>query len=229
LLETGFEATQDLHVGGEVGMGRTIGLLMASLTMALVASADLSSLGFKPVIAQPLLSEANAEPTYTLLGVSFSSPERFSSPIAAPQQGVSLLYPATSTPGNEDFKVTLRSLPPKDAILDALSEAELQQWARYTQLGLQRQPDGKIERTILGRRLIGDLQIDRSRRQMVSEIYILSLSTGHRLLLTFETNQRLSLQKAEDLIGTIATSMEELPNNSKAWKDSFRWQKRKAN
>lgn len=213
-------------------MRKQMGWLLATLALGCSLGAGVASQA--PVIAQQtgaqpnLLGAANSANTYSLLGVTFNSPEQFSTPMAASQQGVALLYPATATPGNEDFKVTLRSLPPNNAILDSLSESELQQWARYTQLGLQRQADGQIERTILGRRLVGDLQIERSRRQMVTEVYILPLSTGHRLLLTFETNPHLSLQKADALIGTIASSMQELPNNSKAWKDSFRWEKQKA-
>jgi hypothetical protein len=173
---------------------------------------------------QPVIAQAQPESTqaYALMGVSFDSPEPFSAPIAMPQSSVAVLYPATATPGNEDFKVSLRSLPPNDLISERLSEGEFSQWARIALQNPNRPPVGQIERTILGRRLIGDVSIGQSRRQTVSEMFVLSLTSGHRLLITFESTQQLPLSKLERFITTISSSMQEIPANSRAWRESFR-------
>jgi hypothetical protein len=171
-------------------------------------------------------NRSDATTRQNLLGISFQTPEPLSAPVALRGNGVGVLYPATATPGNEDFKLTLMDLPPGDVILDNMSDAEVANWVRFTVLGNNRPVDGRIERTILGRRLIGDLQLQRSRRQTVEEIYLLPLSTGHRLVVTFTSDQGLPLQKIETIIGSIAESMQELPARSPEWRESFRWQKR---
>jgi hypothetical protein len=184
-------------------------------------------LALQSATAQPVAATTQQPTNYTLMGVSFESPEPFSAPMPMPQESVAILYPATATPGNEDFKVTLRSLPPKDLVSDSLTDQEFSQWARVALLGKNRPPVGQIERTILGRRLIGDVQLEQSRRQTVSELFVLSLTSGHRLLITFESNQQLSLPKMERFIGHIASSMQEIPANSKAWRESFRLKTKK--
>jgi hypothetical protein len=214
-----------MQKSGVLAISTTALALLGVTVTTLMVSEGLAS---KPVIAQPVAASNQTNPSaYALMGVTFDSPEPFSAPMSMPQETVAVLYPATATPGNEDFKVSLRSLPPKDIITESLSDEEFAQWARIALQGRNRPPVGRVERTILGRPLIGDVQIDQSRRQMVSEVFVLSLTSGHRLLITFESSQQLALPKMEGFITHIANSMQEIPANSKAWRESFRLKRKK--
>ncbi len=175
-----------------------------------------------PIAAQVATQSAR---TYNLLGVTFQPTVSFSEPTAV-KTGVAVLYPATATPGNEDFRVTLIDMPPSN-LQENMDDTELSQWVRFSLFNSSAPPDATVERTILGKRLVGDVQVRQSRRPTYEEIYIVPLSSGHQLVVSFEASAQLPLEKVESLINTVAQTMQELPPKSKEWKNSYQWQKQK--
>jgi hypothetical protein len=175
-----------------------------------------------PIAAQVATQSAR---TYNLLGISFTPPVSFSEPTAI-KTGVAVLYPDTATPGNEDFKMTLIDLPSNN-LSENLNDEEMSQWVRFSLLNTTSPPDRQVERTILGRRLVGDVQLRQSRRPTYEETYIVPLSNGHQVVVTFEATAQMPLEQVESMISKVSQTMQELTPKSKEWKDSFKWQKQK--
>lgn len=171
----------------------------------------------------PISAQVNVSPgtrVYNLLGITFTPSISLSTPIPV-RDGVAVLYPATATPGNEDFRVTLIDLPINN-LQENMNDIEMSQWVRFSLLNITTPPDGKIERVILGKRLVGDIQLKLAKRETYQEIYLVPLSSRHQLVLTFEADARLPLQTTESLINTVSQTMQEIPPESKEWKRSFR-------
>ncbi len=175
-----------------------------------------------PIAAQVAPQSAR---TYDLLGIRFTPSLSFSEPTAV-KTGVAVLYPATATPGSEDFRITLIDLPAGN-FEENLNDVEMSQWVRFSLLNTTSPPDRQVERTILGKRLIGDVQYRQSRRPTYEEMYIVPLSTGRQLIVTFEATAQMPLEQVESMISAVSQSMQELTPKSKEWKNSFKWQKQK--
>jgi hypothetical protein len=193
------------------------------LSSVAIALALLISQG-SPISSQ--VSSAVGTRTYNLMGITFSPSLSLSEPMPV-RNGVALLYPATATLGNEDFRVTLINLPVNN-VQENLTPTEMSQWVRFSLLNLTKAPEGEIERVILGKRLIGDIQLQKSKREIYQEIYLIPLSAGGQLVMMFDVDTRLSLQTMESLIKQVSQTMQELSPESKEWKRSFKLERKKS-
>lgn len=201
-----------------------------SLVLGLTLLLGLPLISTKLEVKAQTAPESNTAPVdarsnFAILGIAFDTAVPFSKPTKIKTDTVGVLFPPSATPGNQAFMVTLRELPDSSTLFDNLSDEEISTWIRFSTVGGGRPSDGSVERIIAGRDLIGDIQFQRGRRETYSEIYVLPLSTGKRLLLTFQADTRLPLQQVETMIATVAKSMRELPPKSPEWRDSYRWWK----
>ncbi|AHB88125.1 hypothetical protein NK55_03970 [Thermosynechococcus sp. NK55a] len=184
--------------------------------------------------AFPLLMGRASEPTiqtvalvpqrYQLLGLSFETPLPFSPPTPFGENGVAVVYPANAVPGEHELMVSLIALPKIDEVLGGLSDQELRNWLRFTQLGgSPTTTSTPVERRILGRRLRGEVRYLPVPRPIHQELYFMQLQGGQRLALLLEAEDQVPLPVMEEVFNHVTASLQELPPRSPAWKRSFQW------
>ncbi|BAC08782.1 hypothetical protein [Thermosynechococcus vestitus] len=199
------------------------------MRLLLILGCSLTLLG-----AFPLLMGQASEPTieavapgsqrYQLLGLSFETPLPFSPPTAFGENGVTVVYPANAVPGEHELMVSLIGLPKIDDVLGGLSDQELRNWLRFTQLGgSPTTPSAPVERRILGRRLRGEVRYLPVPRPIHQEVYFIQLQGGRRLALLLEAEDQVPLPVMEEVFNHVTASLQELPPRSPAWKRSFQW------
>jgi hypothetical protein len=163
---------------------------------------------------------------YALMGVSFETPVSFSAPTAMGENGVAVVYPANSVPGEHELMVSLISLPPMSDVLGGLSDQELRSWLRFTEVdGPLSAAPGRIERRILGRRVRGEVFYHQTPRPLHQELYLMRLQGGRRLAIIFEADDHVPLPMIEQVFSHVAATAQELAPRSREWKRSFEWWK----
>lgn len=157
--------------------------------------------------------------THTIQSVAFETPFPFSAPVPLGREGVGVLYPATASRGGQQFKITLLQLGPDVTGWTQLSDAELMNLLRFSFMGISAPPSGFKERTLMGRLLRGEVLLKKtSVRESYLEVYLLPLSTGETLVVTFEADTRMPLAQVEEIITTVGRTMRELPPDPKRQK-----------
>lgn len=155
--------------------------------------------------------------TVAAQGVTFTTPVPFSEPIPMGTDAVGVLYPATATPGGQQFLIRLINFTPDSLQASYLSEPELASYVRYRFLGSSGQAQGIRERLLLGNYLQGDVQLKRqSNKVAYVELYLVQLTNGQRLAIAFEADTRMPGAQVEQIISTVAQSMRELPSKRKS-------------
>lgn len=193
-----------------------IGLAMATAAIVPFSQAQTTTVS----------GEANSNPSrYQLLGLTFETPLTFSAP-AGSGEGVAVVYPPTAAPGEHEIMITLIDVLPVDSVLGRLSDHELRLFLRSTGLGsTPTSTPGMIERRILGRRLQGEVYFKGGERPIYQELYLVRLSTGNRMAIALEAEDRTPLALVEEVFSHVANSFAEIPPRTREWRRSFQWHK----
>ncbi|XFA74179.1 hypothetical protein RYO59_002444 [Thermosynechococcaceae cyanobacterium Okahandja] len=194
-------------------------------------SCSLALLGMMPLVSSrandaTLQAVAPTPQRYTLLGLSFETPIPFSTPTALGENGVAVVYPPNSVPGEHELMVSLISLPKMSDVLGELSDQELRSWLRFTEVdGPLSATPARIERPFLGRRVRGELFYHRTPRPIHQELYLMRLQGGRRLAVILEAEEHVPLPMMEQVFSHVAATAQELSPRSREWKRSFEWWK----
>ncbi len=198
-------------------------LLPFACSLALMSGVPLAMV----IASEPTLQAAAPMPQrYALLGLSFETPLPFSAPTAMGENGVAVVYPANSVPGEHELMVSLISLPRLSEVLGELSDQELRSWLRFTEVprSMAAAPT-RVERRILGRWVRGEMLYLQNPRPLHQELYLMRLQGGGRLAIIFEADERVPLPLMEQVFSHVAATAQELPPRSREWKRSFEWWK----
>ncbi|NCJ08237.1 hypothetical protein GS597_17330 [Synechococcales cyanobacterium C] len=153
-----------------------------------------------------------AEPNSQTQHIDFEFPTGFSEPRPLGSEALGLFYPAQAPPGSEQMRITLVELDTERIEWLNMSNQELMSYLKHLFLGVNSPARSYQQRTILGQPLAGEVHL-RQKPQGVSylELYVVPLSTGHHILLAFESDTQMPLQKTEEAIQTITQSLQERP------------------
>lgn len=167
-------------------------------------------------LSVPAAATTQASNTVVAQGVTFTTPVPFSEPIPMGTDAVGILYPATATPGGQQFLIRLIKFTPDSLQASYLSDTELASYVRFRFLGSSGQAQGVRERLLLNNYLQGDVQLKRqSNKVAYVELYTVQLANGQRLAIAFEADTRMPGEQVEQIISTVAQSMQEVPLDRK--------------
>ncbi|MDG2989880.1 hypothetical protein L3556_02860 [Candidatus Synechococcus calcipolaris G9] len=197
--------------------------LFSALIGLTVATGAIAPLGWAQLTPP---AESETQPSrYQLIGVTFETPLTFSPPRGT-GSGVAVVYPPMAAPGDHELMVSLLEIDMPSGILGELTNTELSSFLRYTGLGgaPARRPS-MIERRIFGRRIQGEVFFKEGERPIYQELYLVRLSTGKRMAISLEAEERAPLALVEEVFSHVANSFMELPPRSREWRRSFEWHK----
>jgi hypothetical protein len=147
---------------------------------------------------------------YSWWKVSFDLPLQFSGPVDIGVGAAAFVHPAESEPGQADIEITLVSVPvdlqlsldnDEDAILD---------FVKSTFLGTTKPADESLERTFLGKKIVGGLQDITIPRKGQMETYLIPLSDGDMVAVSVMHEDGISVETSQRIVDALASTMKEL-------------------
>ena len=144
--------------------------------------------------------------------VAFDTPVAFSAPQKAGMDAVTLLQPGTAAPGSGRLEITLVSIP-KDMRegMGMKSDDELAGYVKSTFLGTAKPAEKTVERTFMGKKVVGGVQNVKIPRKAELTLFLIPLSGEDTLALALVRDAAVPADEAESVLGTISRTLAEIP------------------
>jgi len=142
--------------------------------------------------------------------VSFQAPVAFSSPQKVGLDAVVLVHPPESGLGKGQMEITLVAVPKDMQESMGNKDAEIMNYVKTTFLGSALPATKSVERSFLGRKIVGEAQSSTIPKKVEVELYLIPLSDGDKVAVGFKTDSAMAKEKAEDIIKAVAQSFKEI-------------------
>ena len=142
--------------------------------------------------------------------VSFQAPVAFSSPQKVGLDAVALVYPPESGLGKGQMEITLVSVPKDMQESFGNKDAEILSYVKATFLASTLPATKSVERSFLGRKVVGEAQSSSIPKPGEMELYLIPLSDGDKVAVGFKRDSSMPKEKAESIMNTVAQSFKEI-------------------
>lgn len=142
--------------------------------------------------------------------ISFEVPVAFSSPQKIGMDAAAMMHPPESAPGKAQMEITLVGVPKDMAESMGNKEADIMQYVKTTFLGHATPATKKVERSFLGKKVVGEAQATSIPKKGELEVYLIPLSDGDRVALGFVRDTAFPKDKADGVINAVAKSLKEI-------------------
>ncbi len=143
--------------------------------------------------------------------VRFETPTGFSSLQPLGRETLGVIYPASSSTGVPQFVIRLAVLDSEFTFSD-INGQEAMGLIKHRFLGISTPAQTYQQRQFLGQTIQGEVQMQRTYQGVVAtEIYVVPLSVGRKLMIAFEADTQMPLMQVENIINTVASTLEEVP------------------
>jgi len=142
--------------------------------------------------------------------VSFKTPVAFSSPQKVGLDAVALVHPPESGLGRGQMEITLVGVPKDMQESMGNKDAEVLAYVKATFLASTLPATKSVERSFLGKKVVGGAQSVSIPKKGELEIYLVPLSDGDKVAVGFTRDVAMPKEKAESIINMVAQSFKEI-------------------
>jgi len=142
--------------------------------------------------------------------VSFKTPVAFSSPQKIGLDAVALVHPPESGLGKGQLEITLVAIPKDMQESMGNKDAEIMSYVKATFLASTLPAAKSVERSFLGRKVVGEAQSSSIPKPGEMELYLIPLSDGDKVAVGFKRDSSMPKEKAESIMNTVAQSFKEI-------------------
>jgi hypothetical protein len=142
--------------------------------------------------------------------VGFKTPVPFSAPQKAGLDAVVLVHPPESGLGKGQMEITLVAVPKDMQESMGNEDAQILSYVKTTFLGSATPATKSVERSFLGRKVVGEAQSSSIPKPVELELYLVPLSDGDKVAVGFKKDVSMLKEKAENIIRTVAETFKEI-------------------
>jgi hypothetical protein len=156
---------------------------------------------------QILGAEANAHKWWK---IGFEVPLAFSSPQKVGMDAAAMMHPPESGLGKAQMEITLVGVPKDMAESLGNQDAEILNYVKATFLGDATPATKSVERSFLGKKVVGQAQVTSIPKKGELELYLIPLSDGDKVAVGFTRDAGFPKEKADSVIAKVAQSFKEM-------------------
>jgi len=142
--------------------------------------------------------------------VSFKTPVPFSPPQKAGLDAVVLLHPPESGLGKGQMEITLVAVSKDMQESMGNKDTEILSYVKATFLASAKPATKSVERSFLGRKVVGEAQASSIPKKVELELYLIPLTDGDKVAVGFTRDIAMSKEKAESIVNMVAQSFKEI-------------------
>jgi hypothetical protein len=146
---------------------------------------------------------------YSIGGVTFQSPLPFSPPSKVGLDASSLIYPASSSAGRGECELTFVSISKKMQDEMKCTDREMLDYVKSTFLAISGKAKAHRKRSFIGKTVTGDVLECSIPVKSHIEVYLIPLSRGNKLAVSFKYTDKIASVDVEKVINTVASTMKE--------------------
>jgi hypothetical protein len=142
--------------------------------------------------------------------ISFKTPVAFSSPQKVGLDAAVLIHPPESGLGKGQMEITLVAVPKDMQESLGNKDAEILSYVKATFLASTMPAAKAVERSFLGRKVVGEAQSSSIPKPGELELYLIPLADGDKVAVGFKRDRAMPKEKAESIMNTVAQSFKEI-------------------
>jgi hypothetical protein len=142
--------------------------------------------------------------------IGFQVPVAFSTPQKVGMDAAAMVHPPESGLGKGQMEITLVEVPKDMQASFGNQDAEILTYVKATFLGATAPAARSVERTFLGKKVVGAAQSTSIPKPGELEIYLIPLSGGDKVAVAFSRDAAFAKDRADRIIAAVAQSFKEM-------------------
>ena len=142
--------------------------------------------------------------------IGFQTPLDFSAPQKLGLDAVALTHPPDCALGKGQMEISLVAVPKDMAESMGNKDAEVMSYVKITFLGAATPATKTVERSFLGKKVVGEAQATSIPKKSEMELYLIPLADGDKVAVAFKWDAPFPKEKAAGVITKVAESFKEV-------------------
>lgn len=145
--------------------------------------------------------------TYFVFGLMFSSNAKLTGPVNVGLNAFEFTFPADAAIDNTGGYITFVKFDAESIANMGMDDVGLVQYVKSTFLGTSKPAESTKERFILGNVVVGEIVKTKIPAPSSIEIYVLTLQSGEKMVISFKTMQSLEDEDKEKFISEVCNTL----------------------